>query len=389
MAETNLARLHKAIAAVAPIYGVSVGSFTDKTTWTVSYNGASAPEIAAANIVIANYDGIANTDNTVLVGLSRLAANAVTTSNTHANVGTLGFAIGAYEVWSGEFYLSCTGSTDGMKFQLTGPSSPASVRISVNGHSTAITAITFSELTAFSSASTAFIVNGTPFTGRVKIEIVVENGPNAGTVQLQFASATNAQTNTILKNSYRTARMVGIADRSQLFAANGTFTVPAGVTSITIEGWGSGGNGAAGDGVTNGGAGGGAGAYVINVPITVAPSDNYSVTIGADSTVTNPSLATVLLAKGGTAAVNQTPGTGGSASACTGDTKISGEDGQANSVADGGRGGNSHNGAGGVGGTSGSQAGGVGTLPGGGAGGAYKTGIGSAIGGAGQVRFTW
>ncbi|MDN3723969.1 T9SS type A sorting domain-containing protein [Aequorivita sp. SDUM287046] len=62
---------------------------------------------------------------------------------------------------------------------------------------------------------------------------------------------------------------------SQEFTASGDFTVPAGITSITIEVIGGGGGGG-----NNGSGGGGGGGYAMGT-FTVAPSDVISVTIGA------------------------------------------------------------------------------------------------------------
>ncbi len=67
----------------------------------------------------------------------------------------------------------------------------------------------------------------------------------------------------------------------EVFASNGTFTVPAGVTQITVEAWGAGGGGGSGLGSTcwDGGGGGGGGAYARSV-ISVVPGTPYSVTVG-------------------------------------------------------------------------------------------------------------
>ncbi len=52
-----------------------------------------------------------------------------------------------------------------------------------------------------------------------------------------------------------------IFGQSQTFTTSGTFTVPAGVTSITVQAWGGGGGaGALAGGIGKGGGGGGASA---------------------------------------------------------------------------------------------------------------------------------
>jgi len=69
--------------------------------------------------------------------------------------------------------------------------------------------------------------------------------------------------------------------QTQTFNSSGSFTVPAGVTSITVEAWGGGGAG----GGTNsnnakGGGGGAGGAYARSVLTGLIPGTNYTVTVG-------------------------------------------------------------------------------------------------------------
>lgn len=77
------------------------------------------------------------------------------------------------------------------------------------------------------------------------------------------------------------------AQTTQTFTSSGTFTVPAGVTSVQVEAWGGGG---AGGGVnasflaTRAGGGGAGGAYVNNTAVTVTPGANITVTVGAGGT---------------------------------------------------------------------------------------------------------
>lgn len=80
---------------------------------------------------------------------------------------------------------------------------------------------------------------------------------------------------------------------SQTFAANGTFTVPAGVTNITVEAWGAGGAGGPGGMGTNytgyhtytAGGGGSSGGYAKSI-FTVTPGATYPVVIGTGGTGT-------------------------------------------------------------------------------------------------------
>lgn len=119
----------------------------------------------------------------------------------------------------------------------------------------------------------------------------------------------------------------------QTFTTTGSFTVPAGVTSITVETWGGGGKG--GTMSTNGGAGGAGGGAYARKTISVIAGTAYPVTVGAGSTSTSPggdswfSTNTTILAKGGgSVASNASTGaSGGSAAASIGDFTFSGGNG--------------------------------------------------------------
>lgn len=113
----------------------------------------------------------------------------------------------------------------------------------------------------------------------------------------------------------------------QVFDANATFTVPAGITQVMIEAWGAGGGGGYSDNSNPkpGGGGGGYGKIVANV----APGDVLTVTVGTAGTggafapsdgtsggtskVVNPASQTLITANGG----------GGSAAGGTGGTATS------------------------------------------------------------------
>lgn len=139
------------------------------------------------------------------------------------------------------------------------------------------------------------------------------------------------------------------------FNASGTWTAPAGVTSVTVEAWGGGGAGGGQNLGSDGGGGGGGGAYSKIVSLPVTPGNNYTVTVGAggigvsggnggaggDSYFLNTS---TVLAKGGAGGLRST-GTppagvaGGAAAAGVGTTKFSGGNGGAGRDSSTGRGG--------------------------------------------------
>ena len=90
----------------------------------------------------------------------------------------------------------------------------------------------------------------------------------------------------------------------QLFTANGTFTVPAGITKIKVFVYGGGAGG--GDGSSSGGMGGGAGGYAEGV-YTVVPLNSYTVTVGngggAGSNGSSSSFGVLISASGGLAGI--------------------------------------------------------------------------------------
>jgi len=67
---------------------------------------------------------------------------------------------------------------------------------------------------------------------------------------------------------------------SQTFSTTGSWTAPAGVTSVTVDAWGGGGGGGGNSTTAQGGGGGGGGAFARKV-VTVSPSTSYTVTVGA------------------------------------------------------------------------------------------------------------
>lgn len=176
----------------------------------------------------------------------------------------------------------------------------------------------------------------------------------------------------------------------------GTFTVPAGVTSVTIQLWGSGGSGGGCTTSGNSGSGGGGGAYSSKT-LTVTAGDVITYTVGAGATAGaagsngnngNASTAnhiptgTALTANGGSRgnANSSTGGLGGTATG--GSISISGASGGAGGTNTGGNGGNGGNTTG-TGGNGGTNANGTaGTAPGGGGGGAERNNF-NVSGGAG------
>lgn len=173
-------------------------------------------------------------------------------------------------------------------------------------------------------------------------------------------------------------------------ATSGNWTVPCGVTSITVEVWGGGGAGAGDQTTTGGGSGGGASGGYVSQVISVQPGATISYSVGAAVAGTtgtlgatgNPTSFGIVTAPGG----NGGNGINGGA-AVTG-----GNPGSNGTLATGGNGGATPI----LGGNNGLQspgnAGGNGTAPGGGGAGGDKDGGGDKKGGdgaSGGIRLTW
>lgn len=198
--------------------------------------------------------------------------------------------------------------------------------------------------------------------------------------------------------------LISIPAIAQTFDSNGTYTVPAGVNSITVHAWGGGGGG--GSRTTNGGGGGGgSGAYSYS-EIAVTPGQTFTVTVGSGGSPGNNgsdtrvsiSGTTYVLAKGGNGVSNNTTtgGTGGLAAQGIGDIRTNGGNGSnagSGTFGNGGNGGNAPNGGSGGSGASNSNAS-SGNVPGGGGGGGRRSsGFGGTTtrnagsGGGGRVVF--
>ena len=85
----------------------------------------------------------------------------------------------------------------------------------------------------------------------------------------------------ILTSIIQFCTTTSIAQTTDAFTASGTWTCPAGVTSVKVEAYGAGGGGGRGGAANkNGGGGGGGGAYTVNNSVTVVPGNVYNITVG-------------------------------------------------------------------------------------------------------------
>jgi parallel beta-helix repeat protein len=201
---------------------------------------------------------------------------------------------------------------------------------------------------------------------------------------------------------------------SVTLTTSGNWTVPAGVTSVTIECWGGGGGGATVASGTSGGGGGGGGAYTKINAYAVTPGASIPYTIGAGGTAGNSGGTTTFntttpacVAAGGAGASGASGGNGGAAGTFAGGngfTWVSGTNGGGGGgsagTASAGNNATSSTGAvavtgggpGGNGATGNNNGSAPASGPGGGGGGAYHSSGGSKTGGAGyrgQIILTW
>ena len=177
-------------------------------------------------------------------------------------------------------------------------------------------------------------------------------------------------------------------------AGSADWTVPCGVSSITVEIWGGGG---AGGGSLGQGGGGGGGACYNSHTIAVAPGQNFNYTIGAGGIAVQgnnggngqASIFDIFSSSGGQGAAlgNLSPGNGGLGCSSGVSNGANGTNGTAVSGGNGGAGAN-----GGSGGSGGGLSGSAGQVPGAGGGGGIFDGISQGTGGNGangQIRITY
>lgn len=195
-----------------------------------------------------------------------------------------------------------------------------------------------------------------------------------------------------------TGRCAATGPTTQAFTANGNWTAPTGVTSVTVEAWGGGGAGGgvttnAGAGVSYKGGGGAGGQYAVRT-LTVIPGNVYAVAVGAGGTGStgNGTVGAIstfstnsVVASGGAGGLSYensgTAGTGSTAGG-VGDTVYAGGNGSNGGASATGGSGGGGAGSGGSGGNASGNTAGTGTATGGGNGRAGRTTTGNGQGGA-------
>lgn len=137
-----------------------------------------------------------------------VAADVPVATTAYVNIGGLSFAIGKGETWFYEAVLAIAGATNGVKFQTTGPASPTSVLIAESGNTSGLTAYASDTVAAFSTpGATAFATSAV--TGTYRQFGTIVNGTTAGTVQLQFATASGTNSVSVKLGSFLRAQRIG------------------------------------------------------------------------------------------------------------------------------------------------------------------------------------
>lgn len=280
-----------------------------------------------------------------------------------------------------------------------------------HGTTTTFTTVTIASLTATLTAN----LNGNDYkvtmlaTGAANQDAVNVGQMNA-TLTAAVASFTGSLASATGDIASLTASMtlviasltevIGTPSR-QIFVASGTWTCPAGITTVFVTGAGGGGAGCVGSDTGTyggGGGGGGSGDATRSSAITVVPGTAYTITIGVGSSLPYPSVgSSTIMASGASALItlvggsSATPGgaspegVGGASGGSGGTAGENGffAEGTIRRVRGGQGGGNI---AGGVGGTS-ESTGLDGIFGGGGGGGTATNGGGGTAGGAGGNGF--
>ena len=180
----------------------------------------------------------------------------------------------------------------------------------------------------FSSVKSTVESYANLYTNANKSPSTVANNDSIGTVE--WIDPTNISTE---DGSCATADLSSTTT-TETFTSSDNWICPAGVKIATIECWGGGGGGS-GIGTANGNGGGGGGAYS-KKNISVIPSTQYAISVGAGGSGGDNGAdganggdsyfkdSSTVLAKGGSAASGIDGGAGGSATNGVGDIKYSG-----------------------------------------------------------------
>jgi hypothetical protein len=428
--------------------GVYSGATTASLTLTnplVAMNGYRYRCVVSNGVCSsATTDGLATLSVAALPTIGGTLSACMLSSSTLTGSGTPA----GVTPWTSSNTGVATVTSGGVVTGVVGGTSTITYTNNVGCQATATFTVNASTTPTSVTATPALVCNG--FTSNLNAtsagnSILWYTAPSGGTLLGTVASGANYNVTPPISAStayYAEARQM-VAAGSQTFNANGSFTVPAGVSTLTAYTWGGGGGGGGartGFGSYGSGGGGGGGSMKSGT-LTVAPAQVYTVTIGAGGTAGNGSggnggaggtttftgaggTISTLGGSGGTGCTNsggKAGGAGGTGGTFNGGAGASGNSGTSFEQGGGGGGGAgsgavggnapaASDGTGGPGGTggggtygggnggshaqgfSGGRAGVAGTAPGGGGSGAsdYDAwGYAGGAGGAGRVVVEW
>lgn len=134
------------------------------------------------------------------MGVAYTASTIENTTQVMANVTGISFPVLANTVYAFEAWMKVytSAATNGIWYQFTGPASPTLVW-AVFEYQTTAGVITWEQVAAFSAATAATgQITGIPM---CRINGIISNGANAGTVQLQFRNEVASQTCRVVAGS--------------------------------------------------------------------------------------------------------------------------------------------------------------------------------------------
>lgn len=206
-----IARLHEAVAAVAPIFGVGIGP-APKYAVTIHFDNATAQQQANAQAVVAAFDRSQGAEDLWQsrrkqrtignIHAVRLGSDRTNNTTSFADCTGLSFDLAPDSHYAFEFtgaYNAAAGTT-GLQLALDGPASPVLLR-AVGQICTSATAVINGGIIAYDSGINATASGGaTPLPFFLKGNI--STGRNGGAFTLRFRSEIAGSQVQIFSGSY-------------------------------------------------------------------------------------------------------------------------------------------------------------------------------------------